>query len=206
MLTPSYTNAVAGATALNVAGGMSGFAAALAPELAIGRVRGSARRDRRGAGQSRRRRVSSRPRVGRARRGLAHHPQLFSALRVLQPDPSGARLPGRGTGRTAAAPRTDRAHRGHDLPLRLGDEEPAAAELFRLEVFAAACRRSDGGARRRRVCRTRRFCAGRSGHRGIASKSQYQRRSGDERSGAASAAGARHPDADRWPAQHQVLR
>jgi 2-methylcitrate dehydratase PrpD len=34
MLTPSYTNAVAGATALNVAGGMSGFAAALAPELA----------------------------------------------------------------------------------------------------------------------------------------------------------------------------
>jgi 2-methylcitrate dehydratase PrpD len=34
MLTPSYTNAVAGATALNVPGGMSGFAAALAPELA----------------------------------------------------------------------------------------------------------------------------------------------------------------------------
>jgi 2-methylcitrate dehydratase PrpD len=34
-LTPSYTNAVAGATALNVAGGMSGFAAALAPELAL---------------------------------------------------------------------------------------------------------------------------------------------------------------------------
>ncbi|HEY1258478.1 MAG TPA: MmgE/PrpD family protein, partial [Stellaceae bacterium] len=35
MLTPSYTNAVAGATALNVAGGMSGFAAGLAPELAL---------------------------------------------------------------------------------------------------------------------------------------------------------------------------
>jgi 2-methylcitrate dehydratase PrpD len=34
-LTPSYTNAVAGATALNVAGGMSGFAGALAPELAL---------------------------------------------------------------------------------------------------------------------------------------------------------------------------
>jgi 2-methylcitrate dehydratase PrpD len=34
VLTPSYTNAVAGATALNVAGGMSGYAAALAPELA----------------------------------------------------------------------------------------------------------------------------------------------------------------------------
>jgi 2-methylcitrate dehydratase PrpD len=35
VLTPSYTNAVAGATALNVAGGMSGHAAALAPELAL---------------------------------------------------------------------------------------------------------------------------------------------------------------------------
>jgi 2-methylcitrate dehydratase PrpD len=35
VLTPSYTNAVAGATALNVAGGMSGLAAALAPELVL---------------------------------------------------------------------------------------------------------------------------------------------------------------------------
>ena len=35
VLTPSYTNSVAGATALNVAGGMSGFAAALAPDLAL---------------------------------------------------------------------------------------------------------------------------------------------------------------------------
>src|SRR5207245_5899040 len=34
LLTPSYTNAVAGATVLNVAGGMSGFAGTLAPELA----------------------------------------------------------------------------------------------------------------------------------------------------------------------------
>lgn len=35
LLTPSYTNAIAGATALNVAAGMSGYAAALAPELAL---------------------------------------------------------------------------------------------------------------------------------------------------------------------------
>ncbi len=35
LLTPSYTNAVAGATMLNVAGGMSGFAGVLAPELAL---------------------------------------------------------------------------------------------------------------------------------------------------------------------------
>lgn len=33
LLTPSYTSVVAGATALNVAGGMSGFVGALAPEL-----------------------------------------------------------------------------------------------------------------------------------------------------------------------------
>src|SRR2546425_2549100 len=38
ILTPGYTNAVAGATALNVAGGMSGFAGALAPELALAGV------------------------------------------------------------------------------------------------------------------------------------------------------------------------
>jgi len=35
LLTPSYNNVVAGATALNVAGGMSGFVGALAPELAL---------------------------------------------------------------------------------------------------------------------------------------------------------------------------
>ena len=35
VLTPSYTNAVAGATVLNVAGGMSGFIGVLAPELAL---------------------------------------------------------------------------------------------------------------------------------------------------------------------------
>src|SRR5206468_8911107 len=38
ILTPGYTNAVAGATALNVAGGMSGFAGALAPALALAGV------------------------------------------------------------------------------------------------------------------------------------------------------------------------
>src|SRR6185436_16339656 len=38
ILTPGYTNAVAGATAQNVAGGMSGFAGVLAPELALAGV------------------------------------------------------------------------------------------------------------------------------------------------------------------------
>lgn len=35
VLTPSYNNAIAGATALNVAGGMSGFAAGFVPDLAL---------------------------------------------------------------------------------------------------------------------------------------------------------------------------
>ncbi len=35
LLTPSYTNAIAGSTALNVAGGMSGFVGALAPDLTL---------------------------------------------------------------------------------------------------------------------------------------------------------------------------
>jgi len=35
LLTPSYTSTAAGATTLNVAGGMSGFAAVLAPDLAL---------------------------------------------------------------------------------------------------------------------------------------------------------------------------
>ena len=35
VLTPSYSNAVAGATTLNVAGGMSGFVGAFAPDLAV---------------------------------------------------------------------------------------------------------------------------------------------------------------------------
>jgi 2-methylcitrate dehydratase PrpD len=38
ILTPAYTSAVAGATALNVAGGMSGLAGTLAPELALAGV------------------------------------------------------------------------------------------------------------------------------------------------------------------------
>src|ERR1044071_2062886 len=42
ILTPGYTNAIAGATALNVAGGMSSFAGALAPELALAGIEAQA--------------------------------------------------------------------------------------------------------------------------------------------------------------------
>ena len=64
VLTPSYTNVVAGATALNVAGGMSGFAAALAPETGLGWLRSSGRCHRGGAWTSGRQRFPSRRSVG----------------------------------------------------------------------------------------------------------------------------------------------
>ena len=168
----------------------------IGPGIGNGRVRGPAQCNRRDARQSHRRRVCSRSSIGRAGLGLAHHPQLLPALRVLQPDTPGTRLPRHGTVGTPPAPRSDRAHRGCDIPLCVGDEEPAAGELFRLEIFAAACRRCDGGARRCLVCSTRRYGIGRSGHCGIAPKGPYQRRSGDERSGAAAAAGPRDANAN----------
>ena len=64
---------------------------------------------------------------------------LAAALAELRPAPGGGR-----------------ADRGRDLPLRLGDAQPGPAELFRLEILAAACRGGDGRARRRRLRRARR--------------------------------------------------
>src|SRR5439155_559454 len=95
--------------------------------------------------------VAGRLASGFTPRPLADHPQLFPALRLLQPDPPGARLPRRGANRTAPDTRRGRAHRRRDLPLRLGHAQSGPAELFRVEIFAAACRRGDGGAGRRRL-------------------------------------------------------
>ena len=120
MLTPSYTNAVAGATTLNVAGGMSGFAAALAPELALAGFAAQPDAIEEALGNLVGDGFTPGHVVGRTRRDLAHHPQLFPALRVLQPDPPGARLPFCGIGGIAPESRPDRAHRGRDLPLCLG--------------------------------------------------------------------------------------
>src|SRR5215472_12353517 len=146
LLTPSYTNAVAGATALNVAGGMSGLAAALAPELVFGGLHGTGGRDRGGARQSRWKQVHTRVFIGRPRRSLAHHAQLFSSLCLLQSHPSGTRLPSGRAGRIAAETRSDRADRHCDLSLRVGDARPGAAQLLRFEILPAACRGGDGGA------------------------------------------------------------
>ena len=104
LLTPSYTNAVAGATTLNVAGGMSGFAAALAPELALAGFDRARRCDRGGARRTGRFRFQSRRLAGRAGCTLGNHPQLFPPIRLLQPDPPGARLPSGGACRLRPRP------------------------------------------------------------------------------------------------------
>ena len=170
LLTPSYTNAVAGATALNVAGGMSGYAGALAPDLALAGFEAQPDAIEEALGQLVGGGFTPDGVLDELGDALGDHAQLFPPLRLLQPDPSGARLP-RGGARRAARPAiagAGRADRGRDLPLRVGDAQPGPAELFRLEIFAAACRGGDGRARRRRVLAARRQRLDRSGHRGIA--------------------------------------
>ena len=98
VLTPSYTNAVAGATALNVAGGMSGFAAALAPELALAGFEAQDDAIEQALGQLVGAGFTPDRPAGRPRHAVAHHAQLLSPIRVLQSDPSGARLPAAGFG------------------------------------------------------------------------------------------------------------
>ena len=94
LLTPSYTNAVAGATTLNVAGGMSGYAGALAPELALAGFGRSPTRSRRRSGSSSA--PALRPTACSTSSGrVGDHAQLFPPLCLLQPDPPGARLPRR---------------------------------------------------------------------------------------------------------------
>ena len=111
LLTPSYTNAVAGATTLNVAGGMSGFVGALAPDLVLAGFEAQDDAIEEALGKL----VGD----GFKPEGLPDElgtrweitPQLFPPLRLLQPDPSGARLPagrrsrscGRGPTRSSAS-------------------------------------------------------------------------------------------------------
>ncbi len=120
MLTPSYTNAAAGATALNVAGGMSGFAAALAPELALAGFTAQPNAIEETLANL----VGDGFVPDRVLDGLGevwHITRNYFRLYALQPDLSRARLPRRGIGGIEAASRTNRADRDCDLPLCLGD-------------------------------------------------------------------------------------
>ncbi|HYU12207.1 MAG TPA: MmgE/PrpD family protein, partial [Stellaceae bacterium] len=197
VLTPSYTNAVAGATALNVAGGMSGYAAAIAPELAWAGFEAQPDAIEESLGQL----VGGGFNPDHVADELGTSWQItrnyFRLYACCNPDPSGARLPRRGARRIAPDTRPGRAHRGRDLPLCLGHAQPRPAELFRLEIFAAACRGGDGRARRRRFRRTRRHGIAGPGDRGAARAGADQRGSGDERAGAKAAPGAGHGDPER---------
>ena len=153
LLTPSYTNAVAGATALNVAGGMSGFAAALAPELALAGFEAQDDAIEQALGEL----VGS----GFTAEGLLDdlgstwhitrnyfrlyaccnpiHPALDclqQALAELRPRPEEIAHIDIATYRFASVMRN-----------------PDPPNFFRVEILAAACRRRDGGAG---ACRTQR--------------------------------------------------
>ena len=105
MMTPSYTNVVAGATALNVAGGMSGFAAALAPELAAAGFEAQADAIEEGLSNLVGSGFKPDGTTGRPWHHLAHHAELFSAVCVLQSHSSGAGCAGGGAGGSASTGR-----------------------------------------------------------------------------------------------------
>ena len=197
LLTPSYTNAVAGATALNVAGGMSGYVGTLAPDLALAGFEAQPDAIEEALGQL----------VGGG----------FAPDDVL--DALGTRWQiTRNYFRLYAC--CNPIHPALDcLAAALAELRPLPEQIERIEVatyrFASVMRNPDppnyfaskyslphaaaamvvrGGAG---FSATRRQRFGRSGHRGIAPPGPCQRRPGDERAGAAIAAGAGHGHAER---------
>ena len=180
LLTPSYTNAVAGATALNVAGGMSGYAGALAPDLALAGFEAQPDAIEEALGQL----VGAGfvpdgmlDELGTTWEITRNYFRLYACCNPIHPalDCLAAAL-----AELRAGPGAGRADRGRDLPLCVGDAQPGPAELFRFEILAAACRGGDGRTRRRRVRRTRRQRVARPGHRGAAPAGPDQRRPGDD--------------------------
>ena len=170
------------------------------------RLRGAGRRGRTGAGPTGRRRLHRRLPVGRTRHDLAHHAQLLPPLRVLQPDPSGARLPATGAGRVAAAPdeiaRIDFATYRFASVMRNPDPPNLFASKYSLPHAAATM-----------------VVRGHAGHAALddtavhdpaiaalASSGDGDRGSGNERGDTAASAGARDLDPDRWPQRHACLR
>ena len=119
VLTPSYHNAIAGGTTLNVAGGMSGFAAGLAPALvqagftaqpdaieeSLGQLTGDGFRP-----ESLLDDLGTRWEITQ---------KLVAAARVLQSDLRRARCAGSGNRRTPAATRRHRAHRDRHIQVRV---------------------------------------------------------------------------------------
>src|SRR2546425_3813229 len=117
ILTPSYTNAVAGATALNVAGGVSGFAGTLAPELALAGVAVQPNAVEEAFAQLVGDGFRPEAVTRRARHAVGDHAELFQAAR-LQSDLFGARRTRRHPHRAQAGSRKYRRRRRRDVSLR----------------------------------------------------------------------------------------
>ena len=130
VLTPSYTNAVAGATALNVAGGMSGFAAALAPDLALAGFEAQDDAIEQALGQL----VGGGftpdgllDELGTTWHITRNYFRLYACCNPIHPALDCLQA---GAGRIAPAARRDRAHRHRDLSVCLGDAQSGSAELI----------------------------------------------------------------------------
>ena len=167
VLTPSYTNAVAGATALNVAGGMSGFAGALAPELALAGVAAQPNAIEEAFAQlvgdgfrpeAVTEELGQRWEIARNyfRLRACCNP-IYSALDALEDILAELRPPSR----------QHRAHRRGDLPFRREHARARPGQLFRGEVLAAARGRRAGAARQRGLSRLHRRGRSRSRDRGV---------------------------------------
>jgi 2-methylcitrate dehydratase PrpD len=111
MLTPSYTNTVAGATALNVAGGMAGFAGAFAPDLALAGFEAQPDAIEEALGNM----VGAGFDTTHLTDELGTRWQLLPAACLLQPHPPRARRAASGTRRIEATRGRHRAHRVRHL-------------------------------------------------------------------------------------------
>ena len=140
VLTPSYNNAVGGATALNVAGGMSGFAARLAPELALAGIHRPGRCDRGSARATWSATASIPPACWRssARAGRSRATGCACGRAAIRSTPRSTRSRKHSAALTPKA-EEHRADRRRDVSLRLGDAPSRSAELLRVEILAAAC-------------------------------------------------------------------
>ena len=187
LMTPSYTNTVAGGTTLNLPAGLGAVAATLAPEKSAGgyMAQEDAIEEALGVMVGARFAPADMPDdLGRRWEILENyfrfyaccnpiHAALDSLAEIL------AVLEAPAAGR--------RANRGAGLlRLRFRHAQSCATQLFRVEIFAAACGGGADRARRPGLCRDRRRRAGGSGHRRAAAAGADRGGSGDD--------GARHVD------------
>src|SRR5262249_5567627 len=206
VLTPGYTNAVAGATALNVAGGISGFAGILGPELvlagvsaqpdaveeAFGQLVGDGFRPEAVTEELRRRWETTR---NYFRLRACCNP-IYSALDALEDILAEIR----------PRSRRRRGHRGRDVPLRCEHVRARSGELLCREILATT---RGGGARAegpRRLSRVHRRDRSRSRDGRASPAGDGARGSGSQRTGAAAQAGSRDRHLHRWTSDHAAPR